>query len=248
MKLTIQVSYTNPALPPVEAAYPKRVRRNRASHMRSRITHTQRSKHEVVHQKACLEFAFAIYHRFADNMTIKDTDARFFNAALDVFGGHTPQAIQAKLDATTSKEDLLLKYHTRHANETIAEHNDLESSGSSTGDSDVESTGSRHDSGFGSDQQNKDIRIKRSPIYQFIEVVLQDIKAAGYRLPAWTKTYVNINTIGLIGTSPKPQGFPILPSHMASPLVQWTETSKPDRSAATRPRLIKRNDRSRQSA
>lgn len=223
-----------------QVTHQKRIRRKRASHMRSRITHLQRTKHEVIHQKACLEFASAIYHRFADRMTLKNTDARFFNAALDVFGGHTPQAIQAKLDATAPKQDIILE----HSIETSAEQSDSEPNGPSIEDSDIESTGSRYDSGFGSDEQKNDTRVKTSPIYQFIEVVLQDIKAAGYRLPAWTKTYNNINSTGLIGSS-KSRGYPTLPSRMTSPLVQWTRMSRPDHSASTRPHLVKRNDRGR---
>lgn len=240
----------------MESTNGKRSRRNR---LRSRITRKQRSKAEILHQRACLEFASSIYHRFAENLSLRHTDTRFFNAALSIFGGHTPEAAQARLDDTLRFRPRAQHHTDENSTAENADHAqsegavasslitniDLAAEGISMDkvESDAESTGSKSDSGFGSDTEKKqDLVIEQTPVYQFLEVVLQDIEAAGYIPPEWTSRYVNPDRAALIPAT-SADVMPTMSTRKASPLVRWTRHAEDAQRVFSKSRMPVVDDR-----
>lgn len=166
---------------------------------RSRITPNERAEIQAQGKRACMEFSAAVYRRFARKMSLYDADARFFDAALHIFGNDAGRVKTAR-----SQTRNFAPYHRNNP----LEEEEI---------SDVDSSDSRSDSGFGSDGSSHS-EFPPPSEENFLELVIRDIMKTPYELPAWTKPYVRKNVTGLLQPVPVEE----LIRKTRPPLVEWT--------------------------
>lgn len=178
---------------------------------RSRISPNERAELQAQGKRACMEFSAAVYRRFARKMSLYDADARFFDAALHIFGN---DAGRVKMTRSQSRQ-FSPYYRNKHS-----EEEDI---------SDVDSSDSRSDSGFGSDGSSTS-EFPPPSEENFLELVIKDIMKTPYELPAWAKPYIRKNVTGLLQPVPVEE----LIRRTRPPLVEWTAKDSKARAGEVR--------------
>jgi hypothetical protein len=171
---------------------------------------------DINNTKAYEYFASAIYHRFADKMSIQDVDAKFFTAALRVFGDGQEQA---PLGVKTQASFMSQSRGGVKCERADSSEEDISSEGS-----DLESVDSFSDSGFGSDGVSDTASTTNTTASPMIATVLEDVLASGFILPEWSKKYARHEASGLLShTSSSASRHK--QRRARPPIVHWTTGS-----------------------